>query len=374
MGTVPPKNENKFDIVCFPITEWNFRYQRTQHILSRFAQQGHRVFHLPVNLQPQDGDFTITKITNNIFHLDPNCPREFNIYEDVWNKKTIRSITESIVSAVNHFDIDGICFVAFPSWAPLALRLKDLYGWKVVYDCLDEHSGFSNVNQKRIVEEEHDLLRKSDLSIATSLHIHRKIGRIRGSDLLFLPNACEFSHFNYLPQNNLLNHLRKPIIGYYGAIAEWFDSDLVEFLAQERPHWSFVFIGHTFGSDICKLKKYGNVHFLGEKPYADLPKYLYHFDVCVIPFRITPLIKATHPVKFYEYVASGKPVVTTRIPELLQFATLCYIAEGKKDFLLKLEAALKEEDEELRRKRIEFARRNTWDARFCMLYSHLQKF
>jgi glycosyltransferase involved in cell wall biosynthesis len=115
------------------------------------------------------------------------------------------------------------------------------------------------------------------------------------------------------------------------------------------------------------------VHFLGEKPYSELPKYLYWFDVCIIPFKLTPLIEATHPVKFYEYLSSGKPVVSAKLPELLPYNDLCYLADSKEDFLNKIEIGLKEDNLETKRKRIEFAKSNTWDDRYERLASHAKE-
>jgi len=113
--------------------------------------------------------------------------------------------------------------------------------------------------------------------------------------------------------------------------------------------------------------------FLGERPYSELPKYLYDFNVCLIPFKNTQLIHATHPVKIYEYLAAGKPVVTTNLDELKPIADLCYIAKDKEDFLEKLDIALKENDNEHVQKRIKFASKNTWQDRFEILYSKLEK-
>ena len=140
-----------------------------------------------------------------------------------------------------------------------------------------------------------------------------------------------------------------------------------------KDSFTFVIIGHTFGADIRKLQKFSNVHFLGERPYSELPKYLHDFDVCLIPFKITQLIESTHPVKLYEYLASGKPVVATKMTELLSVADLCYLSEDKEDFLKKLDLAVNEKDDAIRKKRIKFASENTWENRFETLYKELKK-
>jgi len=114
-----------------------------------------------------------------------------------------------------------------------------------------------------------------------------------------------------------------------------------------------------------------NVHFLGEKNYSELPNYLHKFNACLIPFKITNLIKSTHPVKIYEYFSAGKPVISTPIPEITSMKKLYYIGTDQKDFLEKLDVALEENDPQLLQQRIEFASSNDWTHRFNSLYSKL---
>ena len=358
------------DIICFPIINWDFRYQRSQQLLSRFAKDGYRVFYLTVDLMPLNIKYSVREIQKNVLELKPSISTKFNVYRDTLSKEQIASLISDMAQVKKDFNINkALCFVEFPKWEPLVSRLRDIYGWKIIYDCLDEHTGFSNVDNS-IVHGEGMLIKRSDLVIATSSHLYNKVNEYR-NDALLIPNAGDFEHFSELPQNELLKKIKKPIIGYYGAIAEWFDNDLLEFLANKRKNWNFVLIGHTFGSNIRKLQEFHNVHFLGEKEYSELPKYLYWFDVCIIPFKITPLIEATHPVKFYEYLSSGKPVVSVNLPELLPYHDLCYLADDNEDFLKNIEMALEEEGFETE-KRIEFARSNTWNDRYATLATHAE--
>jgi predicted nucleic acid-binding Zn-ribbon protein len=360
----------KKDIICFPIINWDFRYQRSQHLLSKFAENGHRVFYLNVNLNKLDSLYSITRIKDNIYQLDLNSPKFFDIYKDRFNGSMISSILQSFEKAKNDLDIDAISFVQFPTWTPLVKKLKQKHNFGIVFDCLDDFTGFSNVIKER-EKEEKLLIQNSDLVIATSSYLLKKIMKYSSKTLL-LPNAGEFAHFSHSSEN-LLQDYKKPIIGYFGAIADWFDTKLVEYLAEKRPNYTFVLIGHTFGSDIRKLQKFSNVHFLGERPYSELPKYLHGFDVCLIPFVNSPLIEATHPVKIYEYMSAGKPTVSTRLTELLPMSDLCYIANTKEEFLEKVDAALNEKNQDIVKKRMEFAAKNTWQHRFDTLYSKLQK-
>ena len=180
-------------------------------------------------------------------------------------------------------------------------------------------------------------------------------------------NGADFPFFSKARPNDLLAGVAKPIVGYFGAIADWIDLDLVYAVAKSRPQYSFVLIGQVFGRDVAHLEALPNVRLLGNKPYADIPAYLYHFDACTIPFLINQVTRATDPVKLYEYFSLGKPVVATNMAELSQCGDLVYIGHDAEDFARKLDAAVSENDADLSRRRIEFAQANTWSSRVADL-------
>ncbi len=109
-----------------------------------------------------------------------------------------------------------------------------------------------------------------------------------------------------------------------------------------RPDYEFVLIGQVHEVDATQLRVLENVHLLGEKHYRELPGYLQDFDVCLIPFRINTLTRAVDPVKLYEYLSQGKPVVATRLPELVPLEELLYLTEGVDDFVSCLDRAISE--------------------------------
>ena len=359
----------KKDIICFPIINWDFRYQRPQHILTEFAKNGHRVFYFTVNLRPLKKSYELKTLANNIYQIELNSPNFFDIYKDKFNKSIIANLTNQIQILQKDLMLDAVSFVEFPTWGPLVIELRKQFGYPILFDCLDDFTGFGNVIKER-EKEESILVSSSDLVLTTSSYLMKKVVN-KTKNSLYLPNAGEFEHFNKI-KSGLLEY-KKPIIGYFGSISDWFDTDLIEHLATNRPQFTFVMIGHTFGADIRKLQELPNIHFLGERPYSELPKYLYDFDVCLIPFKMIPLIEATHPVKIYEYFGAGKPVVATNMPELTPMSDICYLAENKEDFLKKLDLAINEKDDTVVQKRIKFASKNTWEARFKTLYVKLKK-
>ncbi len=363
----PPSTFTKKDIICFPIIDWGFRYQRSQHIMSKFAEAGHRVFYLTVDLECLKTPYEITEIKKDVYELKLRSPTPFNIYREEFNAELVDGVMESFLHAKDVLNIDGIAFVQYPTWFMLVRQLQKKHGMGVVFDILDEFMGFDNVPKARIREEK-DLIECSDMVTASSSYLMKKTER---SSTVIVPNACEYEHFAQSDTRLLSDHT-KPIIGYFGAIESWLDVSLIEYAATRRPNWTFVLIGYAV-ADVTRLQKLHNVSFLGERPYSDLPSYLADFDVCLIPFVDSDFIEAVNPVKIYEYFAAGKPVVSTYLPELAPVSDLCYLSRNPKEFLANIERALAEDDDELAERRKRFARENTWDDRFQKLYGEMAK-
>lgn len=358
----PSEGCHKVDVIFFSIVNWDFRYQRPHHLASRFAAEGHRVFYL--NIEFISGDTCkVREIRENLYEVFLPSSEKKSLYQ-FSDAEDFKGGLEEMEKLFRDFSIqEALSIVHFPLWYPLASFLRKKYGTKLIFDCLDEFSGFSNIGQGIFLTEE-KLITEADYSFGSAKILKEKLEK-KTEKVTLLPNATEFEHFHHLPENKTLQGFSKPIIGYYGAIAEWFDSELVEFLATSRPDWTFVLIGHTFGAALGNLRNLKNVHLLEEKPYSELPKYLYWFDVCTIPFKINELTLSTNPVKFFEYSSSGKPVVSTALPELEPYRDMVYISHSKEAFLENIDRALKEGPEsEVIEKRTQVARNNDWDSRY----------
>ena len=162
-----------------------------------------------------------------------------------------------------------------------------------------------------------------------------------------------------------MQDIKHPVIGFVGMLQECIDYDKIEYIAKNRPDWSVVLVGKPLpGVNLDYLRQYKNIHFLGLKKYDELPAYIRHFDVCLNVFRDGNLSRDVSPLKFYEYLATGKPVVSTPQPEqVLGYSDSVYIAGGDSDFLKKCEEAMAEPDGIKRENRIAYARACSWDAR-----------
>jgi GT2 family glycosyltransferase/glycosyltransferase involved in cell wall biosynthesis len=363
-------NSNMPDIISFPIMPWFSRKQRSQQLLTRFAENGTRVFRIDRDflVGKREYKYSLLEVQKNILQVTLSSNRKLSIYTDKIGDDSLGGMLESIDQLKTDFMIgEAVCIVELPFWYPIAKKLKDKYGWNIIYDCMDEHEGFSTNNQA-MLSDESEIAREASSVTVSSKYLMDKMSRYNRNCFL-IRNATDFNHFSYLPQNDLLKKVRKPIIGYYDAISDWFDIDLIVYAASERKDWNFVIIGgNDSGIDLSLLEKLPNVKLLGEKSYSELPKYLYWFDVCIIPFKLTKLTEATNPVKLYEYLSSGKPVVSTKLPELMLVSEYLYLAGDKDDFVAKIDNALNESDFNLVEKRIQMAKENTWETRYKDLY------
>lgn len=156
--------------------------------------------------------------------------------------------------------------------------------------------------------------------------------------------------------------LRHPVIGYFGLIAAWTDLELIEWLAQQRPQWSFLLVGHA-QVDARSLTQLPNVTLVGAQPYESMPAWAKAFDVAIIPYRLNRQVRNANPLKLREYLATGKPVVTVRTPEVDRFATSVRIADGREEYLTAIEAALQENDPTASQRRMSAVQSMSWDQR-----------
>jgi hypothetical protein len=180
----------------------------------------------------------------------------------------------------------------------VALKLRKSVDARIVYDCMDDWRNWTA--EPRIsdfsLQEEHALAKECDVLVATSAALHDRIQAESGRSALRLRNGADFDFFQDAQDNSLLGSTPRPIIGYYGAIADWVDVDLMTDLAQMRPRYSFVIIGEVHAQDVSRLAQMPNVQMLGERNYTLIPSYLRHFDACLFPFKQNRLTNAVDPV------------------------------------------------------------------------------
>lgn len=345
-------------IIVLPNIPWSYRWQRPQQIFSRLAKKGYTIFYIsPVTTDKE----YITVIDKNIYEVhcktktSGNVLRDFHL--DVVNEN---DFTDSLKRLLGQYIKDNtLLFVLHPVWKNIAFKLE---GVKRIYDLMDLYSGFEGA-KKELVKGEQELIINSDIVITTANNLFDHAKSLNKNTYM-IKNACDFDMFNKLEKNGILDSLEdRPIIGYFGALNSWFDAKTMEEVVKKNRDKYFVFIGAINTNEVRCLYKYRNVFFLGEVGYRELPGYLAYFDVCTIPFVLNDLIKSTNPVKFYEYISSGKPVVSVRLPELEQYSDICYLYNNAEEFSKYIFEALHDENEELRKRRMKVASENSWDSR-----------
>jgi len=362
-------NRPWFDIVCLAVIDWDFRFQRPQQLMRELAHQGHRVFYVSPNRfadDPATGEYSTENLAPGITGVrvaQVPVDRPFGPYRSVMDPGNVALTLSSIDTLHDRAGLsNGVIVVQFPFWTPAALSLRERWGWQVIYDCMDDWEVFPGMTAE-IVEAERTLVSLSDLTVVSAGRLEskwrssaRRVRLIRnGGDAAFIQSRCQ--------PNTRLSGLPHPIVGFFGASAHWFDVSLVESVARARPQHQFVLVGEVFDLDLSRLASLANVHLLGAQPYEAIPEFLYHFDCCMLPFLMNAVTAAADPIKIYEYLAAGKPVVAVPLPELDRLGDFIYIAEGAEAFVAAIDRSLAEPQGDLSLQRIRFAENETWTRR-----------
>jgi GT2 family glycosyltransferase/glycosyltransferase involved in cell wall biosynthesis len=359
----------KYDVVCFANIDWSARFQRPQQTMLQFAKNGHRVFYVTGSRTCRhSGKFSVTEVAPSVFVVALHFAVLQDIYHAHLREDNKASLLESIAALCRAYRIKtAVAIVHLPFWTALAVALRQSRGWRIAYDCMDEWSEFPGIGQP-FLDDEIALIEAADLVFVTGNLLLKK-WKAHKDNCVLVRNGVDFEFFSKAcAPNSLLAGIESPIIGFYGAIADWIDLELVSRLSTLRPQWAFVLVGDVFVDSLLDLKTRPNVHLLGRRPYVDMPRYLYRFDVCLVPFKLNRVTHAVDPVKLYEYISVGKPVVSAPLQELSIYGSFLYFADGADDFVSKIEMALRERHDLTKiSERIALARNNDWAERFASM-------
>ncbi|REG51821.1 GT2 family glycosyltransferase [Paraburkholderia sp. BL6669N2] len=327
------------DVFVFSIIDWHFRIQRPQHLAREFARAGHRVYFFSNHFEDaKEPGFSVEQLdeTLPLYQIKLKVDQAPAIYFSVPAPKVIEQILEGLrLFRQWSGTTRSYALVQHGYWAPVATRLQ---AECVAYDCMDHHEGFGNV-PRELLDLEETMMRRADLLVATSSWLEDH-ARQYNPHVEVIRNAGQYQDFCHPPVDRFVDRRGRRVIGYYGAIAEWFDAELVARVAEEFPDALILLVGADTAGVAARLSVFTNVEMVGEVPYARLPYYLYAFDVCMLPFKVMPLTLATNPVKIYEYLGAGSSVVSIDLPEMKQFGDLVRIAATHDEFLEQIRRAV----------------------------------
>ena len=257
-------------------------------------------------------------------------------------------------------------------WGQFSERLFDRAypAAPLLYEVVDDVRLFASaaLPGEEMVRRERAIVSRAEWVVATSRALCRRVEEEYGAPCHYVPNGVTPKDFagalNPGPPPGDLGSVPRPRVGFVGAIGHWIDVDLSVQVARLRPALSFVFVGPVVTREAGRrLEAVPNIHLLGEKPYAELPAYLGHLDVCTIPFLVNESTRSVNPVKFYEYLAADRPVVSAPLPEVAAHREVVRLARGPEAFAAAIDASLSEPREARSAARRRVAAQNTWEAR-----------
>ena len=380
-----------FSIVCLSPSGWCVDLPTNrQQIMRRFAQRGHEI--LFVETAPFLGRLVSKAVrtrrwsevrgiasavvagrgvrTCKAFNLLPGghtyrFPNAVNVF---LTARRIRRLARSLPRPF-------VLWIYDPCMAGTVGSCREAFA---VYDCIDDYSAltFYGARQRSLVAHADERSARVAKVVATTTRALYERHSARNAETYLVPNVGDFEHFNPASQPEFaapeLRDVRRPIIGFSGNLMLGkVDFPLLETLAQMRPDWTLLLVGpagRSVEEGLRRLTQLGNVRWLGPKPYEEVPRYVAAFDVGLCPYVWNDWMRSGFPLKLYEYLAAGKPVVASGNHDLAGMEPDVVLARGATEFVAAVDHALRLDSDQDRARRISLAARNTWDTRTQRLF------
>ncbi|WP_336369209.1 glycosyltransferase [Rahnella perminowiae] len=355
------KNDNK-EIVLLSTADWdNPFWTNKQHVAVEFSRRGYKVLYIDsLGLRkPSLNKKDFSRILRKLFKaVKPPKKVQENIW--VWSPITLPWNEYRAVRSFNKFYLSF--FVKM--WSKL-LGFKKPWLWtynpltteflnpsdfsKTIYHCVDEIKAQPGMPIDVLEREEKTLIQQANIIFVTALQL--KENRVKWNDNIhYFSNVADYVHFNtavtedyVIPED--LKKINTPILGFIGAVSSYkINLDLISYLATQRPQYSIVIIGEVGEGDpstkIDILKAHKNIHLLGPKPYNVLPQYLKYFDVALLPNNLNEYTDNMFPMKFFEYLAAGKPIVSVALSSIQEFHNVVKIGKDELEFVMAVDAVI----------------------------------
>ena len=348
------------DVICFSHLRWNFVFQRPQHLLTRCARESRRLYFFEEPIY-EDGAHPRLALTDSrgVSVVVPYLPSGIAEHAAIAAQRTL------LDDLIEREEIGE--FIAW-YYTPMALPFSGhLRPAAVVYDCMDELSSFKGAPVV-LKEREAELLRRADLVLTGGQTLY-EAKRHEHHNIHPFPSSVDVEHFAQArrvtsdPSDQA--GIPHPRLGFFGVIDERMDVDLIDAIAAARPDWHVVLLGPVVKIDPALLPRRANIHYLGSKTYEQLPEYIAGWDVALLPFARNEATRFISPTKTPEYMAAGKPIVSTSIRDVVRpygHQGLVRIADEPQAFVDACAAALTEDASERIRQADAFLRQTSWDG------------
>jgi glycosyltransferase involved in cell wall biosynthesis len=359
------------ELLCFCHLRWNFVYQRPQHLMTRFGHRGQvHLWEEPIFTARETAALAVDAPCKGVAVITPLLPHGLSAEE---------------AAAVQRKLLDGyICseeISSFAAWyyTPMALKFSDhLKPDVIVYDCMDELSAFQGAPPE-LIEQEKVLFAMADVVFAGGASLY-EAKREQHENVHLFPSSIDYPHFasarHALDEPADLVHIPRPRIGFYGVLDERLDRDLLREVAAAHPEWHFIMVGPVVKISAEDLPSGGNLHYPGQKSYTELPAYLAHWDVAMLPFARNASTRFISPTKTPEYLAAGKPVVSTPIRDVVTpygEKGLVAIGSDAAEFSEAIEMSLRNSTPAWQAQVDEFLAGNSWDKTFNGMWEEIQR-
>lgn len=349
------------NLLCFSHLSWNFVFQRPQHLLTRFSKS-YQVFYFE---EPKigDSDTYIVNLQNGVWVVE--------LLITGYDETTNNRIQHLIHKVLKEYKIEN-----YISWyyTPMALQFtSELTPEMVIYDSMDELSAF-RFAPPQLLQFEEELFIKADVVFTGGNSLYQA-KKSRHHNIHAMPSSIDKEHFGQArsiqqePDDQM--GIGFPRLGFFGVVDERFDIELLREVSAQRPNWQFVIIGPVVKINPDDLPQASNIHYLGPKTYTELPQYIAHWDIALILFALNESTEFISPTKTPEYLAAGKPVISTAIKDVVQpygIAGLVQIIDDADSFISAAEKIFAETEKDSWLTNVDhFLENDSWDYTFSKM-------
>lgn len=370
-----------FPIIVHSHLQWDWVWQRPQQFLSRFSKKHPILFIEGPQIVEEDivprARLLKAKDYPNVTIMQTEFPRSrwgCDFAEWIDEQRYRLLMDQLCISLKGRFD-GAVQWFYDPMAAPIFLhRVNEVIN---VYDCMDELSQFKGAPPE-LIEREQILLREADVVFTGGKKMWENKSRFN-SNCHFYGCGVDLSHFSQALSNDLpipgdLPSSSGPTLGYFGVVDERIDYELLSVLALADPSWNIVMVGPMTKIDPSTLPQHPNLHWMGGRPYEELPAYTKAFDVCLMPFAINEATEYINPTKALEYMSTGTPIVSSRISDVVtNFGSVVKIANSHDEFIAACRTACNQPDYDAVFRGLNMARQNSWEQIIDNLRGHIRQ-